>query len=61
MSELGSVAFIPETVAVALDYGYFKAQHREFPEGGYCDMGEYCTTLSLVRFTNVRFGRGGDV
>ena len=52
-------------VAVALDYGYFKAQHREFPEGGYvvlfCDMGEYCTTLSLVRFTNVRFGRGDDV
>lgn len=65
MSELGSVAFIPETVAVALDYGYFKAHQHEFPEGGYvvlfCDMGKYCTTLSLVRFTNVRFWGEGDV
>lgn len=31
MSELGPVAFIPETVAVALDYGYFKASPARIP------------------------------
>jgi molecular chaperone DnaK (HSP70) len=59
MSNLGEVGFLRENVAVALDYGYYKAQRGEFPESGttvlFCDVGAYCSTLSVVRYTNVLF------
>ena len=47
--------------AVALDYGYYKATRKEFPEEGsvvlFCDMGKYATTVTVVCFTNVRLVR----
>lgn len=54
---MGEAVFIRENVAVALDYGHYKAMQKEFPEGGstvlFCDMGAYSTTITVVVFTNV--------
>ena len=51
------MSFLRESIAVALDYGYFKAENREFPAQGstilFCDMGSHCTTVTIVRFFNV--------
>lgn len=61
MSDLTDASFIQENLAVALDYGYYKATRKEFPEEGsvvlFCDMGKYATTVTVVRFTNVRLVR----
>lgn len=57
LRDMGEAAFIRENVAVALDYGHYKAMQKEFPEGGstvlFCDMGAYSTTVTVVVFTNV--------
>lgn len=54
---MGEAAFIRESTAVALDYGYYKAMRKEFPDEGktvlFCDMGAYSTTITVVHFTNV--------
>lgn len=60
MAQLGQASFLRESVAVALDYGYYKAERGEFPESGFtvlfCDMGSHCTTVTLVQFFNVGGG-----
>ena len=57
LSQLGQAVFIPEGIAIALDYGYVKATKNQFPEEGkvilFCDMGELATTVTIVRYTNV--------
>ena len=57
MRDLSNAVFIRENTAVALDYGYYKAVSKEFPDDGhtvvFCDMGGYTTTLTVVHFTNV--------
>ena len=59
LSQLGQAVFIPEGIAIALDYGYVKAMKNQFPEEGkvvlFCDMGELATTVTIVRYTNVLF------
>lgn len=57
IGKLGAVSFIRENVAVALEYGYYKAMRKEFPAQGFtvlfCDMGMCCTTLTIVQYFNV--------
>lgn len=57
LNEFGQAAFIPEGVAIALDYGYMKAINHQFPSEGkvvlFCDMGQIATTVTIVHFTNV--------
>ena len=61
LSKMKNVSFIEENLAVALDYGYYKAQFEKFPASGsvvlFCDMGKYATTVTVARFTNVRLVR----
>ena len=64
LSKMSNVSFIEENLAVALDYGYYKAQVEKFPAGGsvvlFCDMGKFATTITVVRFTNVGAESVGD-
>ena len=57
LAHLGQASFLRESIAVALDYGYCKAENHEFPAQGstilFCDMGSHCTTVTIVRFFNV--------
>ena len=57
MRDLSNAVFIRENTAVALDYGYYKASSKEFPEDGctvvFCDMGGCSTTITVVHYTNV--------
>ena len=61
MRNLGNAVCLRENVAVALDYGYYKAMSNEFPDTGstviFCDMGGMTTTITVVHFTNVNTHR----